>query len=284
MNDLEKALFRLERNPSNQIIWKQSQKEKIIELYQNGNSIAEIARKFNGLHYNPIKKILVANNITLRTRAQSHYKDNRIEDIFEKIDTEEKAYWLGFLAADGCIHGNYIKIGLNQIDREHLEKFKNFLQASSIKITDYVSKEGYKSSTFSIGCKKMVEDLKKHGIVENKTSILQPPRIKKEFELDWIRGYFDGDGSISYSIKNNRWQSTCNSTREVLQWICEKLELNTSPFRQSHYGNFDNVYGIHFNGRINVYQAWNKMMHDNTVTIYLERKYRKYLQLRATFE
>lgn len=282
MNELEKALFQLERNPSNQIIWKQGQKEKIVELYQQGNSMAEIIRKFNGLHYNTIKKILVANNIPLRTRAQSHYKDNRLEDIFEKIDTEEKAYWLGFLAADGCVYGNYIRITLQEGDIAHLQKFQNFTQVTSVKILSH-QEEGRSYVTFSFGCKKMAEDLKKHGIVENKTLILQPSNIPSEFEFDWIRGYFDGDGGLSYSKQNNRWQSYANSTKEVLEWICAKLQLNTKPFQQKHYGKVDNVYRIHFSGRVNVYKVWNKLMKDNTVHTFLNRKYNLYLKLRDTF-
>lgn len=278
-------LFHIERITSNRINWKPGQQEKIVELYTNGVSIAEIGRKFGGLHYNTIKKILENYNVTLRTRAQSHYKDSRVENIFETIDTEEKAYWLGFLAADGCVHGNYIKIALQNRDREHLEKFRNFLRADSIKILEE-KKDNRIYCVFSIGCKKMVEDLKKLGIIERKSLCLTPPEflIPEKYYLDWIRGYFDGDGGLSYSEKDNRWQSYVNSTKDVLKWIVKILELNTKPFQQKHYGKFDNVWRVHFNGRINVYKAWNKMYKDNTAKIYLERKYQKYQQLCSSFK
>lgn len=287
-NDIEKSIFQLERTPSNHITWKIGQKEKIVELYLSGTSINQIGALFNGLHYNTIKKILLENNVKLRTRAQSHYKDSRIEDIFSNIDTEEKAYWLGFFAADGCVHGRYLKITLQEQDLEHLKKFQNFLQATSIKILKQEHQNKYEKNTyytFSIGCKKMAEDIKKYGIEERKSLILRPPvgLIPEQFYLDWIRGYFDGDGGISYSQKDNRWQSYANSTKEVLEWIVKILEINTKPFNQKHYGKLDNVWRIHFNGRINVYKAWNKMYHDDKATIYLDRKYQKYQLLRSSF-
>lgn len=289
MNDIEKSLFQLERTTSNHINWKNGQKEKIVELYTTGTSIKQIRLLFNGLHYNTIKKILLENNIQLRTRAQSHYKDNRIENIFSNINTEEKAYWLGFLAADGCVHDNYIKITLQEQDLEHLKKFQNFLQATSIKILEENHQNKYKKNkyyTFSIGCKQIAEDIKKLGITERKSLTLKPPinLIPEEFYLDWIRGYFDGDGGISYSVKDNRWQSYANSTKEVLNWIVEILELNVKPFNQKHYGKLDNVWRIHFNGRINVYKAWNKMYHNDKATIFLDRKYKKYQLLRSSFK
>lgn len=281
-------LFQLERITSNHINWKPGQKEKIVELYLQGVSINKIGQMFGGLHYNTIKKILIENNIKLKTRAQSHYQDNRKEDIFKEIDTEEKAYWLGFLAADGCVAGNYIILTLQEKDKEHVEKFKQFLQADSIKILTRTRKNKYETNnyyTFSIGCKEMAQDLKNKGIVEHKSLVLKPPigLIPEKFYLDWIRGYFDGDGGISYSEKSNRWQSYANSTKEVLEWIVEILNLNTRPFQQQHYGKKDNVWRIHFNGRINVYNAWNKMYHNDTATVFLKRKHDKYLLLCSSF-
>ena len=277
----ENDLFHIERiDSSKKIKWKNGQKDKIIELYNEGYSINKIGDFFGGLHYNTIKKILKTKNTELRTRAQSHYQDNRVENIFEKIDSEEKAYWVGFLAADGCIHGNYIKIALQKKDIDHLEKFKKFLQADSIKISI-----NDKAAIFSIGCKKMAEDLKKLGVIERKSLILTPPegKIPEEYYFDWIRGFFDGDGGISYSQKNNQWQSYVNSTKEVLEWIREKLDLNTKPFNQQHYGKKDNVWRLHFNGRKNIYKAWNKMYHNDSATIYLDRKYEKYKLLCSSF-
>ena len=285
---MDADLFQIERIASNKIKWKSGQKEKIVELYLEGKSLREIGALFGGLNKNTIKKILNDNGIKLRTLSQSRIQDNRNEYIFSTIDTEEKAYWLGFLAADGCISGNYIIISLQAKDKNHLEKFKAFLNVESASISTYLKKDtkgiAREYCRFSIGCKQMAEDLKKVGCVENKSLILMPPEnfIPEEFYLDWIRGYFDGDGGLNYSKKDNRWQSYMNSTKEVLSWIVKILNLNTKPFNQQHYGKLDNVWRIHFNGRYNVYNALNKIYRNNNATVYLDRKYEKYIQLRSS--
>ena len=286
------GIFTIIRTTSNHIDWQDGQKEKIVELYNQKYSLRKISEMFGGLHKNTIKKVLDEYNVNQRTAAQSHYKDNRKDDIFSVIDNEEKAYWLGFLAADGCVSGNYIIITLKAEDKTHLEKFKKFLQADSIKIQDiqkWTNFEGEKLdkfryySQFTIGCKRMAEDLKKHGIVENKTLVLQPPlTIPEEFYMDWIRGYFDGDGSISFSSSSNRWQSNCVSTKEVCQWMVERLDLKTSPYTESKYHN-KNTYVIHFNGRLILKKVFDKIYRNNTATIYLDRKYKIYLHLLSTF-
>ena len=280
---MDSILFDIQRNQSNQILWKDGQKEEIVRLYTEEKMSINQLHSTYGIHYNTVKKILKEYNISMRTRSESHTKDNRLSSIFSKIDSEEKAYWLGFLAADGCISGNYIVITLQGKDIEHLEKFRKFLNVTDTKIQKY-KRDNREYCRFSIANKQMANDLKQLGIVENKSLILMPPNIPPEFEMDWIRGFFDGDGGLSYSKNSNRWQSYANSTKEVLQWVCDKLNLNIKPFNQQHYGKLDNVWRIHFNGRRNVYSAWNKIYKDNSATIYLERKYNLYQKLRDSFK
>lgn len=280
---MDSILFDIQRNASNGIVWQEGQKEEIVRLYTEDKMSINKMRQLFGLHHNTIKKVLESFDVPLRTRSQSHFKDNRKERIFQNIDSEEKAYWLGFLAADGCVSGNNVIIVLQEKDKEHLEKFKHFINAQSISIQTSQQQDSRgiwrNYYRFSIGCKEMSNDLQRWGIVPNKTLILQPPNIPEEFEIDWIRGYFDGDGGLSYSAKSNRWQSYANSTKEVLEWICEKLELNTKPFNQQHYGKLDNVWRIHFNGRLNVKRVWTKLYRDNQATIYLERKHDLYKKI-----
>lgn len=49
--------------------------------------------------------------------------------IFENIDTEEKAYWLGFLYADGCVGSKESKVELSLAEKDlrHMEKFRSFI-------------------------------------------------------------------------------------------------------------------------------------------------------------
>lgn len=283
-------LFQIERIAESQkkaakINWRDGQKELICSLYVDDCcSIRDICSMFGGIHKNTVKKVLEENGITIRTGSASHFKDKRNLNIFEKIDTEEKAYWLGFLFADGGIVGNYVVIALQGRDIEHLEKFKKFLGADTAKIYQY-EREGRPYCRISIGCKKMVEDLAKYGCVQKKSLILKPPieLVPEEFYYDFLRGYFDGDGCLSYSVENNRWQSNVIGTNEMMTWVCQVLNLNTAPKHdENKYGNH-NVWTVHFNGRFNVARAWDKLERNGNAKVYLTRKYDLYKQLCSSF-
>lgn len=114
---------------------------------------------------------------------------------FEKIDTEEKAYWLGFLYADGSVGSkeSKIELGLAEKDLSHIEKFKNFMGLSN-KISYRPQSHSYRFSFRSDNCK---ADLIKQGCVPKKSLILKfPTENQVPFYLikHFIRGYFDGDG------------------------------------------------------------------------------------------
>ena len=76
-------------------------KQKIIEEYLNNKSLRKIEEEY-GVSRNTISKFLEKNNI--KTTTGNHYRKYfHQEDFFENINTEEKAYWLGFMFADGYI-------------------------------------------------------------------------------------------------------------------------------------------------------------------------------------
>jgi hypothetical protein len=129
--------------------------------------------------------------------------------VFNNIDTEEKAYWLGFIYADGTNgkNNNLFRISLSIKDEQHILLFKKCIE-SEHKITyaetndpfGYGGGEVYKSAILSISSKEISQALKKLGINGNKTTYSQLPQIDEKFWSHFIRGYFDGDGSITYSI------------------------------------------------------------------------------------
>ena len=180
---------------------------KMINLYHNPTmSLQKIGENF-GVSRNVIKRVLVEQNVYNPNRKARKYYFN--ENFFEVINTEEKAYWLGFIAADGCIvpprvgttSGACLKIRLHPKDREHLEKFILALN-SNLVIKDRINtgfSEGQPCIDLEINSIKMVRDLIDKGIVPHKSLILEPPKIDPKFNLHFIRGYFDGDGSIYHS-------------------------------------------------------------------------------------
>ena len=156
------------------------EEKDIIRLYQeeklSGN---KIAKQYN-CDPTTINNILKFYNIPRRTLSEARrnaigYTIN--ENVFEKIDLPEKAYWLGVMYTDGFISTNlytrYFGISVQATDIKWLEKFKNFLNYNG-KVKQYLTGEtSFKPGTpyvrLQIGNTKMVEDLEKLGVVEHKT-------------------------------------------------------------------------------------------------------------------
>ena len=274
-------LYVIERktsSPVSQINWKPGQKELIAKLYiEDKLGYRQIGKKFGEkLHYNTIKRIVENYGGAFRNGRESKQQPGLFATAFQKIDSEEKAYWLGFLSADGTIHKGQVKICPQQKDYHHLEKFQNFLNFSG-KIKTY-QQSGHDYCIISIGNRTLYEDLIKLGCCERKSLILKPcEAVPQEYVFDYIRGYWDGDGGISYSSKNNRWQAYCTSTKEMLDFFVEKMEITTKPFLEHRC---QQTYRIHFNGRINVYKKMSLLY--NNATIFLDRKKQLFDKLKET--
>lgn len=121
---------------------------------------------------------------------------------FEDINTEEKAYWLGFLYADGCVGNkeNKIELSLAEKDVKHIEKFRDF-----IGIYNTISyREKTKSYRYSFRSQSCKEDLIKQGCVPKKSLILKFPtqqQVPNNLIRHFLRGYFDGDGHFTNTEK-----------------------------------------------------------------------------------
>jgi intein-encoded DNA endonuclease-like protein len=178
----------------------------VIERYTELKNLKKVAKSFN-VSLRPIVRILKRNNIETTNRR---YNVNH--SFFRVIDSEEKAYWLGFLFADGCVRenksGSQVILKLSIKDKEHLMMFKNSVE-SEHKITYYenrtVSKKGTPSKSktciIRINSNEMVRDLINKGCTPKKTFTIDYPNIDEKFYKDFIRGYYDGDGNFFYSEK-----------------------------------------------------------------------------------
>lgn len=188
-------------------ILSQDELNNIIAMYQNNVSLREIERITH--HGRPaLSKMLT--ELGIKTSQGNHHRKYFFNfNFFEKIDNELSAYWLGFMYADGCVlqqnkYGEQeFKIQINERDLELLEKFKEDIQ-STYPIRYDRSKEN-PMVIQSLRSQKTVDDLKKLGCVEKKSLILTFPtedQVPKEFIYHFIRGYFDGDGSVtSFRLK-----------------------------------------------------------------------------------
>lgn len=160
------------------------------------------------------------------------------ENYFENIDTEEKAYWLGFLYADGCVtqataHSRRLQINLSVKDKHHLYLLKESL-GSTAEIKDFLS-DGSKhnfgkseQSRLTINSNKLCDDLIDKGCKPNKTNTATAPKIEEKLMKHFIRGLIDGDGSFSIiprkDYNGNRVQfELVGNSMELIEFVKEFL-------------------------------------------------------------
>lgn len=158
------------------ILFNEKQIKEIKEMYDNNCSLRRIGENFD-CSKNVIKRVLLENDYYNEKRKCKKYPLN--DFYFSKIDTEEKAYWLGFIAADGCVFerpncGSTLSFSLNIKDRGHLEKFLKDIKSSAL--IKEKSGSGYGENTLiaslTINSTQLVNDLKKYGIVPKKSLVL----------------------------------------------------------------------------------------------------------------
>lgn len=208
------------------------QEIEIIQKKKNGFSIKQIMSDYHIKSVKTIYDILKRNGV--KKIGNKKYQVN--ENFFSVIDTEEKAYWLGFLYADGYVRlkngrSGQLKLKLSVKDREHIVIFNKSLSSNYI-IKDYTASVKYGEgrsvsnvSELSIYNTKLVKDLIDKGCVSNKTFIIRFPSIDKSLQRHFVRGYFDGDGNIYKSkIRKNSYQvsiaSNFNFLSDIKDIIC----------------------------------------------------------------
>ena len=262
--------------------WTKNEIDFILKNYEN-MTIKEIAKVLN------------------RSESAVHIKANRLglkkypyycnKDFFNVIDTEEKAYWLGFIVADGYVEkgkNNSAELGieLKLSDIEHLRKFNKSINGN-YKISIRERKSPFKENTIIKMCGlriysiQMVNDLCNLGVTPHKSHQIKFVKLREDLIFHFIRGYFDGDGSI-YAHDNKKryigmkFTSGCESFIEDLRLYLFSKGINSYISKQENYCE------LLIGGMANVDKLLNYMYKD--ATIYLDRKLQKSIWLYKKFE
>lgn len=264
--------------------------EQAIILYKQGMPYYKIAQQLNigrktvsrylrELGFKSNEKYVRNINVNKLRKFDYSIADN----IFENIDTEEKAYWLGFLYADGYIDNskNVISLSLKESDKSHVEKFRHFcgLDEKKLHTKTKTTNNGISVNyEFSFSSKKTVEDLFKCGCFNKKTFKISFPSydiISKELIYHFIRGYIDGDGSITHG--------GCGSSAITLEVLGTEKFLTTYnkvlgfENKKLYSFNHTSIKRSIISGPYAIY-VLDKIY--NNAHIFLQRKYDKYLELR----
>ena len=258
------------------ILWTEEQINYIIDKYLNeGYSLAKLGNEFS-CAYGTIRALLEKNNVQSQGIKHNYPRNS---EYFSSIETPEKAYWLGFLYADGCVHSNNNEVSINITDEEHVIKFKNAIGAFNHKICITKDKRFKNAKTlyqFSIKDKQLHDDLIKFGCVPQKSLLIKGfPDINKNLISHFIRGYFDGDGSLHYLKCTNNWRISFLGTEAFLKDIKEYFNFNAQISQTTASGK---AYSIQIMGKHQLKRILDCLYNNSEELTRLNRKYDKYQQ------
>lgn len=280
------------------ILKKQEKEKKIIECakYYSENigiSIKKCAEKFglkrwdlsDYLKKNNIKKhekmlaVINGKEYVISRKGSYGAKKYELDDtFFDVIDTEGKAYWLGFFLADASVsnNSNTISIGLSIRDYDHLHRLKKSLKITR-PIREFISSNGYKSCIISFYSQNIKEKLISYNVIPNKKKYGKHPFLLLNNDLikHYVRGFFDGDGCVSESIRKEtgtkRYAIEIASCQEMLVFI--KKFLADNNIEVSDIREHMSIYEIRTSNNLEIIKFFNLIYKD--ANIYLPRKYER---------
>lgn len=249
----------------------------------SGILLKDVMKKY-GLSEGVISRYMNDNNIYYKS---DHGRKNHFnKQYFDVINSEQKAYWLGFIYADGCIaksdktqtRANRLIINLSIKDKIILEDFLMSINAYNIKIQEFIPKGTYSSNSMCriyLNSVELCDALQRLGVFENKTGNTKFPKlyqVPEKFHSHFIRGFFDGDGCIttgpSFSIIGNK--EMLDPIQKILMQNCS---LNKTKFyNYPHKDN--NVFDLTYGGKLQCARIKDYLYKD--ATIYLTRKLDKF--------
>lgn len=200
--------------------------EKFYNFYKAGHSVKETSEKFEtdaGYQFKKYNKEIrssLENAKILRRLGNGYQTKLQYKNLLEEIKTEEDAYILGLWYADGCVHNNQAIITLHKDDEKILEKIRNYI-CPKLTIKNTVNGDS-KILVFSNSY--LVSNFIKHGCVTRKTwEELSIPKMPEKLIKHFIRGYFDGDGSIYWDRTYLRFV-ICAINENILKNFCKILD------------------------------------------------------------
>lgn len=242
-----------------------------LEIKQTGVSRAAMAEYF-GIPDWKLKKLIAANGWGTKRPTIGN------EGGFDEY-SEESCYWAGFLAADGCVDTKHrVRVMLKYDDINHLEKLKSFLQSTHA-ISSNTDK--YNRCSFEITSAHICDMLELNfNIVPNKTDKLKfPTHIPNKYLVHYLRGYFDGDGSIceSFSNKNSITATIYATFASGCREFSERLfsYLNTTIGLGGHLQEFTDSIKWQLKYNTNDAKTLLTYMYEDS-NVYLDRKYALY--------
>jgi hypothetical protein len=246
------------------------QEQEVIKKYLSGISARQLGKEYKFASHSPITAMLKVYNVEQRSPPERNRLYSLNPNIFDVIDSEHKAYWWGFIYADGTVHRRSLVIAIKYADYNHLEKLRDFMQSESpIKRTQNHN-EYHKSDNAQISFtdRNLANRLRHLGVLAYRPQFeLVLTNLPNELKQHWIRGYFDGDGSA-----RKKPSISFVGRPLLLEFIREALhkECGTNPHFSIFKHTISDIYYLEIGGRIQAEKVTGYMY--NNATVWLERK------------
>lgn len=260
----------------------------VVDLYKKGETEKSVARELNCAP-GVVSAVLYKNKVLTRSHPESCRQYELDQAVFDDIVTGEQAYWLGFLAADGCVGSSRetVQVTLASRDKEHLEKLRAFLKtnkplAHAERRSRYESTKDkvFETASLSVSSSRLKSALIKYGIVPRKSLICKPWLGPMTLRSAYIRGIFDGDGSVTRYLSSRKravWSLDFLGTHEVMDFI--QNHFLTKGISSRNVRKYKKICKISYSAKVDVLAVLDEMYLGSSV--YLDRKYSKYLECRA---
>lgn len=245
------------------------------QRYLDGESLTKICQ--DNIHLKNrrhLSKMLKEDNIEIRQNGQKYtYKEN----AFATLSSEEDAYWLGYMYADGNVDALAMRCDLSMAEKDyfHLCKFRDYVSEDLVLIKRKSRIERYGKEYFSYRCyitnKKITENLINLECNWSKTYDVEfPDFIPEELMPHFIRGFFDGDGCVSNSTQAivNFTGASPQFLLSLQKFVNEKLGMRINKLNKKSKGN---AYSIAWGSKKDIKAFYDYIYKD--ATIYLTRKY-----------
>lgn len=229
-----------------------------------------------GMHWKRFKKWGDVN----RGRIRKYFvNDNLLKEM-----SKENCWLLGWIASDGYVNEKRGFIRIQLIDKEIIEKIKILTNTES-PITERKRKKYNTIYGLDIYSKEMVSDLIKIGIRQNKSLTLKYPNIPEEFKYHFLRGVFEGDGSIIYSNKNGKITFQlyiCSSSVQFIDGIIKNFTDEDFGLSKEVKENHNPVYRIRLCSKKAL--KFCESIYKDSEELKLNRKYNKYIEYKSYIE
>lgn len=239
--------------------------EEIIKASQNSKSAAEAARML-GIKYDTYKKYATMLNVFKTNQSgkgtNKHYTYIEDESItynyFNVIDSNLKAYLVGYIAADGGLTNSSVRFMIQRQDKEILRKLCDELNVDKNRIIDFESyrtgeDKKFPSCRLEICSKQIVADLNKYNIIKNKsnTDIDMFTCIPDNYKDSWLSGYIDGNGSF---LKRTHGQVSIASNHSTIQAIAKYVESKYDIVSYQRMGYKNGITTVLYYGNAKTYK------------------------------